>query len=91
MTSVPVAGAAMRMVGDVLAQLPDPAADGQVRAAIVTRELGIPCVTALPAAIRSLPQGTILHVDGLAGTASPASADIAGKPAAHSDRPGRRP
>ncbi len=42
-------------------------------AAIVARELGIPCVTAMPAVIRSLPEGTILHVDGLAGTASPAA------------------
>jgi pyruvate,water dikinase len=39
-------------------------------AAIVARELGIPCVTALPTAIRALPEGTILHVDGLAGTAT---------------------
>jgi pyruvate,water dikinase len=50
-------------------------------AAIVARELGIPCVTAMPAAIRSLPEGTILHVDGLAGTASPADIDTSARPA----------
>ena len=49
-------------------------------AAIVARELGIPCVTAMPAAVRSLPEGTILHVDGLAGTASPAGRGTAGMP-----------
>jgi pyruvate,water dikinase len=37
-------------------------------AAIVARELGIPCVTALPTFIHAVPAGTILHVDGLAGT-----------------------
>jgi pyruvate, water dikinase len=51
-------------------------------AAIVARELGVPCVTAMPAAIRSLPEGTVLHVDGLAGTASPGGHGTAGGPAA---------
>jgi pyruvate,water dikinase len=51
-------------------------------AAIVARELGVPCVTAMPAAIRSLPEGTVLHVDGLAGTASPDSHGTADGPAA---------
>ena len=47
-------------------------------AAIVARELGIPCVTAMPKAIRAIPAGTILHVDGLAGTATqPRTRDIA--------------
>ena len=32
MNGAPAAGAAMRMLGDVLARMPDPAADGQVRA-----------------------------------------------------------
>jgi pyruvate,water dikinase len=44
-------------------------AGGQLsHAAIVARELGIPCVTALPTVIHAVPAGTILHVDGLAGT-----------------------
>ncbi|MHB1592757.1 MAG: PEP/pyruvate-binding domain-containing protein [Streptosporangiaceae bacterium] len=51
-------------------------------AAIVARELGVPCVTAMPAAIRSLPEGTVLHVDGLAGTASPDGHGTPGGPAA---------
>ncbi len=53
-------------------------------AAIVARELGVPCVTAMPAAIRSLPEGTVLHVDGLAGTASPDGHGTAVGPAAAS-------
>jgi pyruvate,water dikinase len=50
-------------------------------AAIVARELGIPCITAMPAVIRSLPEGTILYVDGLAGTASPADRGALSNPA----------
>jgi pyruvate, water dikinase len=51
-------------------------AGGQLsHAAIVARELGIPCVTALPKAIHAVPAGTILHVDGLSGTVT------------HADRP----
>jgi pyruvate,water dikinase len=37
-------------------------------AAIVARELGIPCVTALPKHLLTLPDGTPLTVDGIAGT-----------------------
>jgi pyruvate, water dikinase len=39
-------------------------------AAIVARELGIPCITAMPRAIRALPEGTILNIDGSTGIAS---------------------
>jgi hypothetical protein len=45
----------------------------------------------MPAVIRSLPEGTILHVDGLAGTAAPAPASTAGQPAALRADPGARP
>lgn len=37
-------------------------------AAIVARELGIPCVTALPKHLLTLPDGTLLTVNGIAGT-----------------------
>lgn len=37
-------------------------------AAIVARELGIPCVTGLPKELANLPDGTTLTVDGVAGT-----------------------
>lgn len=39
-------------------------------AAIVARELGIPCVTGLPKHLGNLPDGTVLTVDGIAGTVS---------------------
>lgn len=48
-------------------------------AAIVARD-GIPGVTAMPAAIRSLAEGTILHVDGLAGPPRPTPASPTGPP-----------
>lgn len=37
-------------------------------AAILARELDIPCVTALPTAITRIPEGTILTLNGLTGT-----------------------
>lgn len=37
-------------------------------AAIVARELQIPCVTGLPKEVASLPDGTVLTVDGITGT-----------------------
>jgi pyruvate, water dikinase len=37
-------------------------------AAIIARELGIPCVTALPKTVHAILAGTILHVDATAGT-----------------------
>ena len=40
-------------------------------AAIVARELGIPCITAMPSAINILLEGTIVSVDGYAGTVTP--------------------
>ncbi len=39
-------------------------------AAIVARELGIPCVTGLPKHLGNLPDGTALTIDGIAGTVS---------------------
>lgn len=36
--------------------------------AILARELGIPCVTAVRDALTAIPPGTLLHVDGAAGT-----------------------
>lgn len=41
-------------------------------AAIVARELGIPCITAVPSAINALLEGTIVSVDGTTGTVTPA-------------------
>jgi pyruvate, water dikinase len=41
-------------------------------AAIVARELGIPCITAMSPAINALHEGTIVSVDGYAGTITPA-------------------
>jgi pyruvate,water dikinase len=39
-------------------------------AAIVSRELGIPCVTAIPTSITAVPAGTYASVDGTTGTLS---------------------
>ncbi|MEU2354396.1 PEP/pyruvate-binding domain-containing protein [Streptomyces misionensis] len=41
--------------------------------AIIARELGIPCVTNVPAAVDQIPEGMVLEVDGTAGTVRPAS------------------
>jgi pyruvate,water dikinase len=37
-------------------------------AAVVARELGIPCVMGVPSATRSLRDGDLVRVDGTAGT-----------------------
>ncbi|MCM3883539.1 PEP/pyruvate-binding domain-containing protein [Frankia sp. R82] len=50
-------------------------------AAIVARELGVPCVTALPADLHTIKPGTLLTVDGTAGTVQ-----ITAVPEASSDR-----
>ncbi|MFD8749454.1 PEP/pyruvate-binding domain-containing protein [Kitasatospora sp. NPDC059577] len=42
--------------------------------AIITRELGIPCVTNVTAALTDLAPGTVVEVDGGAGTVRPAPA-----------------
>jgi pyruvate,water dikinase len=47
-------------------------------AAIVARELGIPCVTALPKHLLTLPDGTELTIDGLTGTLQHGTAPPAG-------------
>lgn len=41
-------------------------------AAIVAREIGIPCITAMPSAINTLLEGTIVSVDGYIGTVTSA-------------------
>ncbi|MGV2915262.1 PEP-utilizing enzyme [Streptomyces alfalfae] len=40
--------------------------------AIIARELGIPCVTNVPEALDRIPDGTVIEVDGTAGTVRPA-------------------
>jgi len=37
-------------------------------AMIVSRELGIPCVVAVPNATRRIPDGALVQVDGTTGT-----------------------
>ncbi len=39
-----------------------------IHAMIVSRELGIPCVSSLEGAIRKIPEGAIITVDGSTGT-----------------------
>ncbi|MGC5000730.1 PEP/pyruvate-binding domain-containing protein [Streptomyces sp. DT195] len=40
--------------------------------AIIARELGIPCVTNVPEALDQIPDGTVVEVNGTAGTVRPA-------------------
>ncbi|MFD5922845.1 PEP-utilizing enzyme [Kitasatospora sp. NPDC058201] len=55
--------------------------------AIITRELGIPCVTNITNARTAITPGTVVEVDGGAGTVRPASGGAV--PAQHSTRQAR--
>jgi pyruvate,water dikinase len=58
--------ALLRKPGGILATSGGPLS----HAAIVARELSIPCITAMPRAIRAIPEDTILNIDGNTGVAS---------------------